>query len=55
LKKIEAPKTINYSESQTDFYKNGDGAGNNPWENGLGMNSSVQSFYSERQAQIDDA
>lgn len=45
LKKVEAPKTINYAESSKNFYH---GDSNNPWDDQLGMNSSVQSFYSEK-------
>ena len=51
LKKVEAPRTIAQAESAANF----DGVENNPWDDKLGMNSSVQSFYSEKQAQIDEA
>lgn len=36
LKKVDAPRTIQYSESSANIDNT-----NNPWDNGLGMNSSV--------------
>ena len=53
MKKLEAPKTIQYSESTAQFDRNG---GSNPWDNnanGLLMNSSATSFYSDKSATLD--
>lgn len=57
LKKVDAPRSINYSGSTSNFDRGAaaNSGNGNPWDAGLTMNSSATSFYSERQAQIDDA
>ena len=57
LKKVEAPKTIQYNEGEQYSRIRAEFDGSNPWDAPTGtlqMNSSVTSFYSEKQAQIDE-